>query len=691
MSTFPLDHRHLAHQPEPAQEASMATFRITEAFGQLERQWAAEGAPHRLAPAPLAISPSASAYLTSPSGQSPVESFSRDDQKKIAAANQGTVALRSISPAAAATVEMKTTIEGKMRVGCTVELADASSPSGERSTVWVARGNDIEVRSASTGALLETIEGPKPLAAPTAMANVGPQLTTSVRGSPGRRSEDLPAAYCSGNIVFVGFSDGGLRVFAASPYAACIAHRAKENTLESFSAAEIAKVHSGAITGICVAPQRNRDLSAYEAAFETEERCRHLVCVASMDSIVTLWDAAAVAADIGNVYAKEVRLQRILREAGKSQSLSASMSASLTSPTSQSQSRSTMSVQTEPFLVHDEAAGFAARATQRTRALLVQVRPIAKLKGNVAGIRCMSWVEVAVVDKLPEGFAWGAHRPSTSVVNAIAERKAIAAAITPHGADTNALANQPVEIHHVQEALPEANVKKATESGVSAAHKEDETTAPEEARKYRSVDLLVTGDDEGRLAFWNLREELLCANELRAEHRRNTDLIGSSHYTGSFAPPKSRASRSGAADSAHGGPRQRHLAGPPPDVPPSLPARSAVPPVVPRHEQQVRLRPVGQQVRHDARREATPERDGARVRQRVPRRRVLRRATARGARDHRNGAGGRGRERVHRAPPLSDVDDGRGHRRDRRGPARCRLQQHAPLLRLQRRQLNLLG
>lgn len=373
----------------------------------------------------------------------------------------------------------------KARTGCLVpEDGDGLlDPPGPR--VWtVEHPSTVRIRDARTGQLLETVSNVKPLTHITC-ARYGrwrAAPTDVAFGSPERAEPD--DTLCHGRFVYVGFNDGSVRLLPTSPFDAITAHRSKHgHGADAMVAADLPKAHAGAVTAIATTPSRSVP-TGFANAMPLEHRPRQLVCVASVDSVITVWDSSAVCHALVTAQQNQLRLQAAIRSHGNGGPRAAQTSASRGDA---------------PFFARTEVFGAAvddARDRQKGYALSLPVHPMMRLKGDVVGIRSLAWVHTTVVDELPHDYCWSRRESVAPSANFAA-----APAPPPH-----AFVRAATEATQGDRAARGASPRTATLCGDPDAAVED--AAPPVAKPCREVDLLVSGDDEGRVAIWDLQTEL---------------------------------------------------------------------------------------------------------------------------------------------------------------------------------------
>lgn len=303
--------------------------------------------------------------------------------------------------------------------------------------------------------------------------------------------------------MWVGFADGAIRLFPANHEKYYkISGKTKEDSLVDV-VFEVPKFHAGAIVSIARSPslpdadklelcERTRlstimkylsGISASEAddnVNSSKER-EHLsiVCTASVDSVVVVWDLKTIYKSLQGIREMEMEKQN----------------ANLSYLSSVDCAQDLITI--ERIGCPKELSNISSQSSTQTKCILVNARPLLRLKGGVTGLTCLSWVSSVVTT---EGY-----RP---------EREAALATRDPR---ENSASDTLKSRRSVQTATRfdrregQRRILELSEEEMLEVERELRILLPplaQEKLQSKRVNLLLAGDSTGSVHIWDLDEEL---------------------------------------------------------------------------------------------------------------------------------------------------------------------------------------
>lgn len=208
-----------------------------------------------------------------------------------------------------------------------------------------------------------------------------------------KESEVLPSDY-----VWVGFADGSIRLFPGH-HERMLKDTCSKSDAQSFTDVvfEVPKYHAGPIVSIITSPSveegdvelsartrlstimKNVNSARYNAKAGAPAAREHLslVCSASVDSVVVVWD-------VRKIYQKLQEAVEVERKDRRNSLFKETKSSACA----------------QDYIRVENLGGVAMGSHQTTsgtlKCILVKVRPLLRLKGGVAGLTCLRWVSTLV-------------------------------------------------------------------------------------------------------------------------------------------------------------------------------------------------------------------------------------------------------------------------------------------------------
>lgn len=371
-------------------------------------------------------------------------------------------------------------------------------------SIWtVGAVNDCEVvvYDAITGQRIMRISNPK--------ANVAAMslLHAPFRGFMDRQLKVLPiyrpkdllrlksSQLVDTDYVWVGFNDGCIRLLPADPSRIRESDRSEQCARGELAdlVFELPKFHSGSIVSIARSPCHRDDegadwttMNRLSTAFEyrtaagssdSEQNREHLslMCTASVDSIIVVWDVRKI---YQTMEAMRFNRQQDTRSPGRASF----------APTGVTYTGEVVSLE-----------GTTTHGTFRVRSscTLIKVRPLMKLKGGVTGLKTMQWVSSLVTTS-----NYHKHRNIGELSRDQEELSAPKIVKSQRKVQTLTHRDRREEHRRVLQ-LEEAEMREV----------EDElkrllpplTTEPEQTLR---INLIIAGDSTGTVHIWNLDDEL---------------------------------------------------------------------------------------------------------------------------------------------------------------------------------------
>lgn len=310
------------------------------------------------------------------------------------------------------------------------------------------------------------------------------------------------------DFMWVGFSDGAIRLFPANHenyYK--VSEKVNEEHLTDV-VFEVPKFHASAIVGITTSPSL-ADCDALELSDRTRlsTLIKHLragcgndapqkntgrehlslVCTASVDSVVVVWDLKSIYQSIQEIRDAEARKQ----------------AASFSFLSSVDCAKDVITI--ERIRSPKSMDNVSSQPTTQMRCILVNARPLLRLKGSVAGLTCLSWVSSLVTT---EGY-----RP---------EREAALATRDPleSSASVTLKSRRPVQTTtRFDRREGQRRILELSEEDMCEVERELRILLPPLAREKpqsKRVNLLLAGDSTGTVHVWDLDEELRSRSLKRA-------------------------------------------------------------------------------------------------------------------------------------------------------------------------------
>lgn len=317
------------------------------------------------------------------------------------------------------------------------------------------------------------------------------------------------------DFVWVGFSDGAIRLIPANHSKHFrVSEKSKDEDLTDF-VYEVPKFHVGAIVSIARSPSlasfdniehsHGTRLSTVMKHFteestaetknqDTPRKHLSLVCTASIDSSVVVWDVKKI---YEAMYA--TRNTGVRKRSGDASYLSSTDCA-----------QDVITVERIGSLKASTNRSF--QRTTQMKCVLVNVRPLLRLKGGVNGLTCLSWISSLVTT---EGF-----RP---------EREASRATRDPleSSAPASLKTRRPVQTRtRFDHREAQRRMLDLSEDEMCDVEAELRVLLPPLAREklqFKRVNLLLAGDNVGTVHIWNLDEEL--------QHRSSKGEVGELNHS----------------------------------------------------------------------------------------------------------------------------------------------------------------
>lgn len=304
--------------------------------------------------------------------------------------------------------------------------------------------------------------------------------------------------------VWVGFQDGTIRLFPANHHQirnSDLSHQFARRELTDL-VFELPKYHAGSIVSIIRSPchndgdgvdliTMNRVSSAVQymtaaTSLDSETNREHLslMCTASVDSSVVIWD-------VRKIYQALESMRMQLQEAASKKGLdSASMLGGISS---------TAAYPSEVIHIECLTPAGLGQSTARIRSTctLVKVRPLLRLKGNYAGLKSIQWVSSLI--------SAGRCTPERNIreMTRSAEEQSACATVKSQ------------RLFQAQTQFDKREVDRyalgLSEKEMQDVEKELEIMLPPlmpEPVQTRRVNLIIAGDSVGTIHIWNLDEEL---------------------------------------------------------------------------------------------------------------------------------------------------------------------------------------
>lgn len=312
------------------------------------------------------------------------------------------------------------------------------------------------------------------------------------------------------DFVWVGFSDGAIRLIPAN-HGKYFRNSGKLNVEERTNFVyEVPKFHVGAIVSIARSPSLasfdnvehsyGTRLSTVMKQFTEESTTetknqdaprKHLslVCTASIDSSVVVWD-------VKKIY----EAMHATRNTGVGKQ---SNGASFLSSTDFAQD--VITVEQIGNLKASQNRSF--QRTTQMKCILVNVRPLLRLKGGVNGLTCLSWISSLVTT---EGF-----RPEREASQATRDPMESSA---PANLRTRHLVQTRTRFDHREAQRRMLDLSEEEMCDVEAELRVLLPPLAREKLQFKRVNLLLAGDNVGTVHIWNLDEEL--------QHRNSNGELG---------------------------------------------------------------------------------------------------------------------------------------------------------------------
>ncbi|KAH8611335.1 hypothetical protein ERJ75_000975300 [Trypanosoma vivax] len=394
------------------------------------------------------------------------------------------------------------------------DLGKGTQPSDDSSleyqrpnpTIWAVENSvvvKVTVMDALSGETIMQITEPKRDLLVTSL------MHAPFRGLINRQSEVIPiqtprqllrvreTALINTDYVWVGFSDGSIRLFPADPQRVQEWDRSAMLAKEELAdlVFELPKYHKAAVIAITRSPCHEDDDITDVSVVNRLSHCIHaltaatasvshdgrehlsLICTASEDSCIAVWDMQKIYRTM-----EEIRLLSCKKKTLELNDYgwwSTSFRGDAVT-----------------FLMNSSKK---ARCTVRSTCTMVKVRPLFKLKGDVGGLRTLNWITTVVTTenykKERDIVAMTRDPKETSASKLIRHRRAV----------QNTTRWEKREEHRFMLRLSEREMREV--------EKELEQLMPPlatEPIQKRRINLIVAGDVHGSVHLWDLDEELEC-------------------------------------------------------------------------------------------------------------------------------------------------------------------------------------